>query len=551
MSRDSSKRGEPKVITKGIEARTKLLEGAKEVFEAVATTYGPVSGNVAVQKNVLGAIVTHDGVSVAREVFIDDGVQDVGAGLLVEASEKSNKVSGDGTSATVITGYNVHEQAHQRVVSGKNAMKLRKGINLASLKVKEEIDKLAREATDDELFKVAGISASDPELGKLVAHTIEKVGGVGVTVEKYNGLGTIPDVIDGVYFEKGYTAPYFVTDQATEEAVHENVCVLLLQRNIKQNQDIAPLIELVFKNHEFKTVLIVGKVSDKALETCGLTNLRGGVKICVVAPPVYGDQETPFLEDMAALTGGKVVPSSLPSDKVTPDFLGHAKKVIVSNKDTTIFEPEGSDEDVEVRIATIKEQLKSDKFTAFQKERMEMRLAKLQGKIGIIKVGGATETEQDEIKFRIEDAICATRAAQEEGVVPGGATTLPRIASDLRTSKWYKELTQDERDGVDVVLDALDKPFRKLLENAGEDAGHRFNQMMKSDFGYGFDVTEMTDEPINLVEKGVLDPAKVLKSVVENACSYASVIITIPRVLTIDRDFQREQLMFNREGIGQ
>lgn len=544
-------RGEAKIIVSGAEARQKLLKGSRSVYEAVAATYGAVSGNVAIEKNALGTIVTHDGVTVARDVFLRDKVEDTGAGLLVEASEKSNKVSGDGTSATVILGYNIFDQAHQRVVSGKNAMKLRKGITLAATKIKEELEKLARPVEDGELVKVAGISASDPELGKLVAHTVEQVGGVGITVEKYNGLATIPEVVDGVYLEKGWSMPHFITDPATEEATHENIAVILLEKRVKQNQDIIPLIEMVYKEHKHKNVLFIGNVSGAALETCALTNQRGKVKVCVVSPPVYGDQELPFLEDIAVLTGGKVITSSMPADQVTPDYMGHVDKVIASRNSTTLFGTNGIKEDIATRIATLKDQLASDDFTPFQKDRMEMRLAKLQGKIGIIKVGAATETEADEIKFRVEDAICATRAAEEEGVVPGGATTLPHIADVLRNSDWYAELQQDLKDGVDVVLDALDKPFRRLMDNAGEDAGYRFHQMLDSDFGYGFDVTEITDEPIDLVERGVLDPAKVLRSVVENACSFASVIITIPAVITIDREWQLQQLSMNREGIGQ
>ena len=536
-------RGEAKNITSGVEARQKLLKGAEAVYNAVSSTYGAVSGNVAIEKNVLGAIVTHDGVTVARDVYLTDKVEDIGAGKLVEASEKSNSVSGDGTSATVVLGYNILKEANKRVAAGVNPMKLRRGIDLASMYVKGELDNMAGKASNTDLVKVASISASDPEIGKLVADTVEKVGGIGITVEKYEGLGIIPDVVDGVYFEKGWTLPHFVTDRTSEEAVHAPVAVLIVEKKIKQNQDIVPIIEMAYANTEHKTLLIIGHIDGQALETCALTNNQGKLKVCVVKPPVYGDQELPFLEDIATLTGGKVVPPSLPGDKVDGSYLGKAGKVIVGKATTTIFEPQGAQEDVDARIASIKEQLKSDKYSVFQKERMEMRLAKLQGKIGIIRVGGATDTEADEAKFRVEDAIAATRAAKEDGIVPGGATTLARMEIELTPHS-----DPDIQAGIDVVQKALKEPFRKLLDNAGEDGGYRLMQVLKADYDMGFDVTNITDEPIKLMENGIIDPAKVLKSVVENACAFAGIVITIPLVITIDRQWQLEQLSLNKAG---
>lgn len=536
-------RGEVKLIVKGDEARQKILKGARAVYDAVKETYGPVSGNVAVQKNYGSAVVTHDGVTVAREVFLEDETEDVGAGLIVQASEKSNQISGDGTSATVMLGYHILEKANKRVAAGVNPMALRRGIDKASVFVKELIDDIAVDVPDSKLAEVATISASDPEVGKLVADTVIRVGGVGITVEEYEGLGVIQDVVDGLYFEKGWSMPHFVTDRATEEAVHDNVSIVILERHAKQNQDIIPLIEMVYGSTEHKTMLIIGKVDGQALETCALTNQMGKVKICVVSPPVYGDQELPFLEDVAVMTGGKVIPSSLPADKADKTFLGEAKKIIVTKSATTILDPQGSKEDVDVRIADLKEQLKSDKYSAFQKERMEMRLSKLQSRIGIIRVGGATETELKEMKFRVEDAVHATRAAKEEGIVPGGATTLARFSVFGAPS----DITDpDEIEGFKVVLSALSEPFKQLMSNAGEDGGYRLSQVLKSDTGYGFNVKNMTENPILLIDDGVLDPAKVIKSVVENACSAAGVAITIPLVININRKWQLEQIALNK-----
>jgi len=347
------------------------------------------------------------------------------------------------------------------------------------------------------------------------------------------------DVVDGLYFEKGWTMPHFVTDRTTEEAVHDNVSILVVEKHIKQNQDIVPIIEMVYTETEHKTLLIIGNVGGQALETCALTNLGGKVKICVVSSPVYGDQELPFLEDVAILTGGKVVPSSLPASKVTTDYLGDASKVTVTKTTTTIFEGQGDKKAIKERINIVKDQLQSDKYSAFQKERMELRLAKLQGKIGIIKVGGATQTEADEMKDRVEDAVHATRAAKEEGVVPGGATTLARL-SDSK----LPEAPVGEVEGMKVVFEALVEPFKQLMTNAGEDGGYRLQQMLKSVAGYGFDVKGMTEEPIKL--NNILDPVTVMKSVVENACAYAGMVITIPLTITYNRQWQLDQVQLNK-----
>lgn len=539
-------RGEAKIINH--QAQDAILAGAKEVYDAVSKVYGATSSNVAIQRNYGYATITHDGVTVAKEVYLENEDQDIGAGLLVQASEKSNNVSGDGTSATIMLGYHNMRLARQRAAAGFSLFGLRRGIDRASIDIKAELDKLATKVDDKGLAKVAAISASDPEVGKLVADTVVKVGGVGITVEEYEGLGVIQDVVEGVYFEKGWQLPHFVTDRTTEEAVHTHPNILVVEKKIKQNQDIVPIIEMVFKDCEQKTLIIIGNVDGQALETCALTNLNGGVKICVVRPPVYGDQELPFLEDIATMTGGKLVASQLPADKVTVDYLGHAKKITVAKDHTTIFGGDGVKEDIDLRISNLKQQLKSDKYSAFQRERMEMRLAKLQGKIGIIRVGGATEAGIKEMKFRVEDAVHATRAAKEEGIVAGGATTLARL-SQLTVPEDITDTSEIE--GYKVVLEALAEPFKQLMANAGEDGGYRLNQVLNSKPGFGFNVTAFTKDPIDLIKDGVLDPVKVIKSVVENACEVAGISITIPTTITIDRQWQLDQIMMNKAKMSQ
>lgn len=538
-------RGEAKLINH--QAQDAILAGAKQVYDAVSKVYGATSSNVAIQRNYGYATVTHDGITVAREVYLKDEDQDIGAGLLVQASDKSNNVSGDGTSATIMLGYHVMRLARQRAAAGFGLMGLRRGIDRASIDIKTKLDEQATQVGDKDLAKVAAISASDPEVGKLVADTVVKVGGVGITVEEYEGLGVIQDVVEGVYFEKGWQLPHFVTDRTTEEAVHINPNILVVEKKLKQNQDIVPIIEMVFKECPEKTLIIIGNVDGQALETCALTNLNGGVKICVIRPPVYGDQELPFLEDIATMTGGKLVASQLPADKVTSDYLGHASKITVAKDHTTIFGGDGVKEDIDLRISELKTQLKSEKYNAFQRERMEMRLAKLQGKIGIIRVGGATEAGIKEMKFRVEDAVHATRAAKEEGIVPGGATTLARLS----LSEVPADLDKDEVEGYKVVLEALAEPFKQLMTNAGEDGGFRLSQVLESEPNFGFNVTAFTKQPINLVKDGVIDPVKVIKSVVENACEVAGISITIPTTITIDREYQMDQLSINKAKMSQ
>lgn len=535
-------RSDARIITIGDEARKKLLVGAKKTNDAVAVTYGPTSGNVGLQRSFGQATITKDGVTVAENVFLRDEIEDMGAGLIVEASRKSNDVSGDGTSATVILGYHIMRIANQRIAAGYNPMALKRGIDKAAYWIKEQIDKRAKPIKDSELHEVAAISASDPAIGQLVADTITKVNGVGITVEEFDGLGILQEMVDGVYFESGYTQPHFA-DPATHEAILNNVDVLILEKRISSDKDIAPILQMIGEQSEHKKLLIIGTVTGKALETCVLTHIhpKGLVEMAVVSPPVYGSQVLPFLEDMAILTNATVINSSMPANQVTYEMIGHAEKAIVTSDSTTVFNGAGKKEDVKIRMDIIKEDLKSEKTTAFEKERMELRLAKLQGKIGIIKVGGATESERTELKYRVDDAVHATRAAREEGIVPGGAVTLAQLSKEE-----FDEADKDEQEGVQVVLEALREPFKQLMRNAGIDGGARLEKVLSAKPGYGFNVKELTNEPIDLNKAKVFDPAKVIKSVVENACSAAGTAITMGAVVTFDRDFALEQHGLNK-----
>lgn len=540
-------RGDVKHILLGQEVRDKVLQGAAITYGVASAAYGPISGNVALEKSYGNVVISHDGITNVKEVILRDKVQDIGADLLKQASDRSADVSGDGSTATVLLGYHIMKKANQRIAAGYNPMGLRRGIDKASVWVKDEVTKLAKPVEDDKLAEVATISASDPELGKLVADTVIRVGGVGITIEEHDGLGVIQDVVEGLYFEKGWTMPHFVTDRETEEAIHEDVSIMVVEKRMSTAQDVVPLLKLIAKTPN-KTVLIIGNITNKALDTCALNNIapESQIKVCVVSPPVYGDQVLPFLEDVAAMTGGKLIPSNLPNDKVTEEYLGLASKIIVQKANTTIIGGKANTELVQQRVDTLKKQLLDPKYTAFQRERMEKRLSKLQGKLGMIRVGGASEVSRKELKLRVDDAVCATRAAREEGVVSGGATTLARLSLE----NGVDNLTDPaEQEGFRVVLESLPELFKQLIENAGDDPGYRLKQMLRSRGSYGFNVKQMTDEPIDLDEAGILDPAKVIKSIVENACDAAGIAITLNAAVTIDRDYQLEQVAMTKANI--
>lgn len=544
-------RGDPRIIkTEGV--IEEALAGAEKMYKAVSKVYGPTSFNVALQKSYGSHQITHDGVTVAKDCIDRNQDHNIGMDELYKAARKTDDVSGDGTSMTCVLGYHIMEKAYRRLAAGYNPMDLRRGIRFAGLALTKKLDELATAVPDERLHEIATISANDPEIGKIVADTVVKAGGVGITVEEYDGLGVLQDVIEGLYFEKGWTLPHFVNNAITEEVIHEDIHVLCLEKRIRANQDLAPILEMIYEEAEFKRVLIIGNISDKALRTCVLTDRDGGISVCVVAPPVYGSQVLGFMEDVAAMTGGKVVSESMPAGKVTKDYLGTCEKIVVNRTTTTIVGSKGDAKEVQKRIDDLKEQLESDKFGAHEKERMERRLAKLQGKIGIIRVGGAIDTEREETIARVRDAVYATRGAKEDGIVPGGGTTLARLSRlKIEDIEGTKDLPGGEQEGVKLVLEALAEPFKQLMTNAGADPGYRLEQVINSKPGFGFNVKDMAREPIDLVKAGVIDPVRVLKSGVENGCSVAGTVVTLGATLTIDREWQLEQIQLNKAAMGQ
>lgn len=532
---------DPKNILTGDEARAKVLSGAKKAYELAALVYGPTSSNVALEKSYGQAIISHDGVTVLREVKLEDPAENIGAELLIQASKKTNDTVGDATTGTAILAYHIMEKASKRLAAGYNPMALRRGIDKAAVWVKEQVDQVSVPVDDDnKLRQVAVISCGNEAEGTLVAETLIEVGERGgVTIQEYPGVELEREIVEGFYFEKGWSDIRFVTHPETLEAKYEDIAVLVIEKRLHNVADIVPLVNGVLNGMlkaNQRKLLVIGDVTGSALATLIDNKLKGVLETVVTSAPVYGDQKVGFLQDVAALTGATFISEGSPLEKITIEDLGSAQQVIVTQDATTILGGGGDKEQIQNRIDVLVEQL-SKENSAFRKERMELRLAKLSGRIGLIKVGGATEVEMRERKFRIEDAVAATKAARESGIVPGGATTLLRISNNDVVEE-FTTLTEDEKQGALALWEALQMPFRQLMTNAGWDAGGLVKQVLKAPQGHGYDVKNPTDEPIDLIAAGVVDPTKAIKQTVENAASVAGIAITTGAAITIIRKDQ-------------
>ncbi len=513
------------------ETRTKIINGARKTYEAVAATYGPLSGNVAIQEGYGEPTITHDGVTVAKKVELEDPLENIGAQLIIQGSKKTNNVAGDGTSASVILAYNIIDKASRQIAAGVNPMLLRKGIDRASGILVDKIKELGIEATKEQLAQAAVISCGNEAEGALVADTVTTIGeSGGITVQDFPGINLEQEIVEGFYFEQGYADIRQVTDIETLETNYSDCHVMVLEKRINSNGDLRPLFDGVLgeiAKSGNKRLLIVGNIGGEALNSLLANKLNGNLESVTVAPPVYGDQLPLFLEDVALLTGASFISTGADLTKITLEDIGKADRVVVKETSTTILGGSGDKEKIAERIEVLKKQLKVEP-SAFRRERMELRLSKLSGKVGLIKVGGATEAEAKERRMRIDDAVCATRAARDSGIVAGGATTL------LRLSVISEEVKPEEEAGFNVVLSALQEPFNKLMENSDLSVDHYRNLVLKNkDKECGFNVLKPTGEPINLIKEGVVDPVKVLQQVVENACSVASMIITTNKAITV------------------
>ncbi len=511
------------------DARRRVLEGAKILYEAVKTTMGPKGRNVVISKGFGGPTVTHDGVTVAKGVEIAD-VDDetlgykVGAELIKQAANKLNDVAGDGTTTVTVLTYHILNEANKLIAAGHNPMLLRKGLEAAASDVIKALDGLREsiEGNKKRVAEVATISAGDAEIGELIADVIEKVGKDGVvTVEEGQGLDLESEVVEGFTFDRGFLSAYMVTDTARMEAVLEKPHIVVTDKKIGSLQEFLPVLEKIAQTGKKDIVIIAEDIEGEALATLVLNKLKGVLNVVAIKAPSFGDRRKDILQDIATLIGGSFLDAEQPFDDVELTDIGSARKVIVTKDETTIIEGAGSAADLKARIAQITAQIDAAK-SEYDRENLEKRRAALNGKVAVIKVGGATETEIEEKKFRVDDAVAAVKAALDEGIVAGGGVTLINVAAALSTDDNDATVAA----GKTILASALEQPFRILLTNAGLNADEWLPQVRKGKLGQGVNVNDAS-KLVDLKAAGVVDPARVTKEAVQNAASIAGTAITM------------------------
>jgi len=524
-----------KQIVFGDEARQKLQRGVDVLARAVATTLGPKGRNVALDRKFGSPSITHDGVSVAKEIELEDALENMGAQLLKEAATKTNDIAGDGTTTSTVLAHAIVTEGMKALAAGANAMLLKRGIESAAKAISEKIGEQAISiTTKDEMAHVASISAQDKEIGELIAEVFDKVGNDGViTVEESKGMAFETEYVEGMQFDRGYISPYFITDPEHMESVIEEPYILLYDKKISAAQDIVPILEKLVQIGKRDFVIIAEDVDGEALATLVLNKLRGMLNVLAVKAPGFGDRRKAMLQDIAILTGGTVISEETGRklESVTLDDLGRAEKVVSSKEETTIIGGKGDPKAIEARVEQIRVEI--ERATSdYDREKLQERLAKLAGGVAVIRVGAATETELKEKKHRVEDAVSATRAAVEEGIVPGGGVALLNALSALDGMKADNE---DAQMGVNIVRKALTMPMRLIAENAGLDGAVivdtvRRLQEEKRNGRIGYNV--LTGEYEDMIKAGVIDPAKVTKGALENAASIAAMILTTEALIT-------------------
>ncbi|MBO8458359.1 MAG: chaperonin GroEL [Spirochaetes bacterium] len=513
------------------DARKKLLSGVEQISKAVKVTLGPKGRNVLLDKKFGAPTVTKDGVSVAREVELEDPFENMGAQLLKEVATKTNDVAGDGTTTATVLAYSMVREGLKAVTAGMTPIELKRGMDKAVSVAVDEVIKSAKEIKgSDEVSHVASVSANnDHEIGDILAAAIEKVGKDGViTVEESKTMETTTDYVEGMQFDRGYISSYFVTDRDRMETVFEDPFILIHDKKISNLKDMLPLLEKIAQTG--KPLLIIAEdVDAEALATLVVNNIRGVLKTCAVKAPGFGDRRKAMLEDIAILTGGQVISEEIGLKLENTDLpqLGHAKSVKIDKDNTTIIDGAGKAKDIKDRVAEIKAQIEAS-TSDYDTEKLKERLAKLVGGVAVINIGAVTEVEMKEKKHRVEDALSATRAALEEGIVPGGGTALIQAAKAL--DAYEGELTQDERVGFNIVKRALEEPIRQIAENAGQDGGVIAERAKNEKKGVGFDAAKM--EWTDMVKAGIIDPAKVTRSALQNAASIAGLLLTTECAIT-------------------
>ena len=513
------------------DARARVLGGAEALYNAVKVTYGPKGRNVVIAKGFGGPTVTHDGVTVAEGIELPENDDEtlgfkVGADLIKQAAKNLNKQAGDGTTTVTVLTYSILKEANRLIAAGHNPMELRKGIEQAGAEIVKELNKLAEpiEGKSERVAEVATISAGDAEIGKLIASVIEKVGKDGVvTVEAGQGLELEAEVVEGFSLDKGWVSPFFVTDTGRQEAVYEKPAILITDKKISSVQEFLPMLEKLAQSGKKDVVLIADEVEGEALSILVLNKLKGVFNTVAVKAPSFGDRRKEILRDIAVLTGATVISEDhgLTFENAGLEVLGSARKVIVGKDETTIVEGAGKPSAVKEQIAQIKV-LSDNASSEYEKEQFDKRAAALSGKVAVIKVGGATETEIDEKKFRVDDAVAATKAALAEGIVAGGGVTLVNLAGGLRVTG-----ADSIAAGRQILKDALKQPFLQIMRNAGLNADALLAQVEAGKAGFGVNVMKPEADLVDVKRAGVIDPARVTKEAVQNAVSIASTAATM------------------------
>jgi chaperonin GroEL len=512
-----------KTLKFGEDARRTMQIGVDKLADTVKVTLGPKGRNVVLDKKFGAPLITNDGVSIAREIELEDPYENMGAQLVKEVATKTNDVAGDGTTTATLLAQAIIREGLKNVTAGTNPMLLRNGIRKAVEKAVEEIQGISKPvAGKEDIARVAAISASDEEIGKLIADAMEKVGNEGViTIEESKSMGTELDVVEGMQFDRGYVSPYMSTDMEKMEASLDNPYILITDKKISNIQEILPILEQIVQSGK-KLLIIAEDIEGEAMATLVVNKLRGTFTCVAVKAPGFGDRRKEMLQDIAILTGGEVISEELGRDlkEVTIEMLGQADSVKITKDNTTIVNGKGSSASIKERIGLIKNQIE-DTSSEFDKEKLQERLAKLSGGVAVIKVGAATETELKERKLRIEDALNATKAAVEEGIVPGGGTAYVNVINEVA------KLTSDVPDaqvGINIIVRALEEPMRQIATNAGVEGSVIIEKVKNSEAGLGYDA--LHGEYKNMIKAGIVDPTKVTRSALQNAASVASTFLT-------------------------
>ena len=511
------------------EARKKLKKGVDKLADAVKVTIGPKGRNVVLDKGFGAPTITNDGVSIAKDIEIENKVENLGAEIIKEIASKTNENAGDGTTTAVVLAQALVQEGFKNVAAGSNPLAIKRGLEKGCKAVVAELKGFSKEISNkEEISQVATISAENVELGNLIAEVMEQAGKDGVvTVEESKTFGLSKEVVEGLQFDRGYISPYMITNSEKMEAVLENPYILITDKKISSIQDILPILEKIAKTGKKELLIISEEVEGEALATLVVNKLRGILNVLAIKAPGFGDRKKEMLEDVACVAGGQVISEEkgIKLESVEIDMLGTARKVISTKEDTTIVSGQGKKEDIDARINQIKNEIKSTN-SDFDKEKLQERLGKLSGGVAVIKVGAPTEVEQKALQHKAEDALAATKAAVEEGIVPGGGVALIRASKVLDGL----ELDKDEKIGLDILKKALKEPLKMIAQNAGIEGAVVVEEVRKNEGGYGFNAQKMKYE--DLLENGIVDPTKVVRSALENAVSGAGMLLTTEAVVS-------------------